>query len=406
LGQTGSGLEERLHYTNDANFNVTALVDTSGNVVERYLYDAYGKPKIYDAPWANTILERSSKANSIRFCGYVYDGVVKSTGEWTSNLYHVRHRTYHPTLGRWLQRDPAGYVDGMGLYEYCGGNAPARIDPQGTDDVGLTLSGLASDMVTKWAAEKLVEWTRDKMDETEVIPLDRANALAYWNVGIREERAAGHRVSENFMTMFKNVKLTGVMNAAGNPVRHWSFKPDGRIGKWIVEDPQTLKFEKELYAEWEQRLQRMDGDPCAYLSIASSRDPGRAGSVPVEHLVPRLARFGKITKIVVYVAGAKQHGADMARAIQHAKMTFTVDTIIASRHINGQCDYKTVYKMKLEDEYDFDWYPTKDCGTKLSRTLWIANNLGAALQKRGWGKPFTWDVEWEGSVVTSCGKRK
>jgi hypothetical protein len=34
----------------------------------------------YDAPWANMIFESSSKANSIRFCGYVYYG-VRSTFE-------------------------------------------------------------------------------------------------------------------------------------------------------------------------------------------------------------------------------------------------------------------------------------------------------------------------------------
>jgi hypothetical protein len=32
-------LDERLYVQQDANFNVTALVDTAGNVVERYVYD-------------------------------------------------------------------------------------------------------------------------------------------------------------------------------------------------------------------------------------------------------------------------------------------------------------------------------------------------------------------------------
>jgi hypothetical protein len=43
----------------------------------------------------------------------------------------VRYRTYSPTLGRWLERDPAGYVDGMGLYEYVRGGAVAAVDPSG-----------------------------------------------------------------------------------------------------------------------------------------------------------------------------------------------------------------------------------------------------------------------------------
>ena len=38
---------------------------------------------------------------------------------------------YHPTVGRWLQRDPLGYVDGASLYEYCGGMPGVATDPHG-----------------------------------------------------------------------------------------------------------------------------------------------------------------------------------------------------------------------------------------------------------------------------------
>jgi len=61
--------------------------------------------------------------NSILFAGYYRD---EETG-----LYYVRNRTYHPALGRWMQRDPAGYEDGMSLYEYVGSNAGGAIDPSG-----------------------------------------------------------------------------------------------------------------------------------------------------------------------------------------------------------------------------------------------------------------------------------
>ena len=36
LGKTSSGLEERLYYLTDANMNVTCLIDTTGDAVERY----------------------------------------------------------------------------------------------------------------------------------------------------------------------------------------------------------------------------------------------------------------------------------------------------------------------------------------------------------------------------------
>ena len=63
--------------------------------------------------------------NSVGYCGYVFNE--------DSGLYTVRFRTYAPTLGRWLERDPAGYVDGMGLYEYVRGGPIAAVDPWGLD---------------------------------------------------------------------------------------------------------------------------------------------------------------------------------------------------------------------------------------------------------------------------------
>jgi len=44
-------LEERLWVVQDANFNVTALMDNSGEVVERYVYDPFGLATVLDASW-------------------------------------------------------------------------------------------------------------------------------------------------------------------------------------------------------------------------------------------------------------------------------------------------------------------------------------------------------------------
>ena len=49
-----------------------------------------------------------SKRNEIRFTGHRFNP--------TTGTYHARNREYHPTLGRFMQRDPLGYVDGMSLY--------------------------------------------------------------------------------------------------------------------------------------------------------------------------------------------------------------------------------------------------------------------------------------------------
>jgi RHS repeat-associated protein len=64
-------------------------------------------------------------ANVILFAGYRFDA---ATG-----LYQVRHRYHHPTLGRWINRDPKGYTDGSNLYEYVASRPMGATDPMGTD---------------------------------------------------------------------------------------------------------------------------------------------------------------------------------------------------------------------------------------------------------------------------------
>jgi YD repeat-containing protein len=43
-----------LSYHSDKNGNVTALLDDSGNVVEKYTYDAFGQPTIPTGPALRT----------------------------------------------------------------------------------------------------------------------------------------------------------------------------------------------------------------------------------------------------------------------------------------------------------------------------------------------------------------
>ncbi|MFI4854467.1 MAG: RHS repeat-associated core domain-containing protein, partial [Phycisphaerales bacterium JB065] len=48
-----------------------------------------------------------------------------------AGLYLFRNRYYAPYEGRWITRDPAGYVDGMNLYQYVQGNPLIYFDPFG-----------------------------------------------------------------------------------------------------------------------------------------------------------------------------------------------------------------------------------------------------------------------------------
>ncbi len=127
--------DNTLYYTYDAQFNVTSLVDASTNdVAERYAYDPYGKVTALngadgsdgddDGDEWTVDSDGGDWDNEILYCGYRWDRETE--------LYHVRHRYYHPTLGRWATRDPIVYGDGMNLYQYVGSNPTRYVDPAGT----------------------------------------------------------------------------------------------------------------------------------------------------------------------------------------------------------------------------------------------------------------------------------
>jgi RHS repeat-associated protein len=125
-GNSSNGLEERLYAQQNANWNVTALVNTSGTVVERYDYDPYGKVTFLNASWST--LSGSAYAWVYLFQGGRYDA--------TTGLYNFRNRDYSPTLSRWMQNDPLGYAAGdSNLYRTESNNSLNLVDPFGLVEV-------------------------------------------------------------------------------------------------------------------------------------------------------------------------------------------------------------------------------------------------------------------------------
>jgi RHS repeat-associated protein len=109
----------RTYVQQDANHNVTALVNTSGTVTQRQIYDPYGVATVLTSGWG-------SSGNSMFEYGHQGGRYDSLTG-----LYNFRMRDYSPTLGRWMQQDPMGYVDGLNLYEFVRSGPAGNVDPWG-----------------------------------------------------------------------------------------------------------------------------------------------------------------------------------------------------------------------------------------------------------------------------------
>jgi RHS repeat-associated protein len=119
LRDLNGGSPARLYALHDA-MSVTAVVDTTATVKERYGYNGFGQPRFMNSSFVSS---SSSYTWETLFDAYRWDS---ETG-----FYQVRYRYLHPTLGRWLTRDPIQERGGINLYNFLLNNSINRIDRDG-----------------------------------------------------------------------------------------------------------------------------------------------------------------------------------------------------------------------------------------------------------------------------------
>ena len=140
--------------------DICALIDSNGEVVVEYKYDAWGDHNII---LSEPSYENLAKANPFRYRGYYYDEGI--------GLYYLKSRYYDPEVGRFITIDDISYIDpetinGLNLYAYCGNNPVMRVDENGTSfwdwlAIGLavvvaTIAGIAATVLSFGAASPLV----------------------------------------------------------------------------------------------------------------------------------------------------------------------------------------------------------------------------------------------------------
>jgi RHS repeat-associated protein len=108
----------RYYYHANSLGSIVALTAENGDLVESVTYDIYGDPSVTQHNGY------AATGNSYLFTGRRLDS---ETG-----LYWYRARHYNPATGRFLQRDPVGFVDKLlNLYTYLGNRPTGSTDPFG-----------------------------------------------------------------------------------------------------------------------------------------------------------------------------------------------------------------------------------------------------------------------------------
>ena len=125
----GPGIDEPLimergganyYYHADGLRSITHITDAAGNIVQAYMYNAFGE----------IVTQDGTLSNPYTYTSREYDP--------ESGLYYYRARYYDAKIGRFLQIDPIGYAGGdINLYACVANNPFNYIDPEGLQQKGV-----------------------------------------------------------------------------------------------------------------------------------------------------------------------------------------------------------------------------------------------------------------------------
>lgn len=146
---TGEPISSAAYYDPDADLDRNGIINGTDSTLAG---------TTWATALARGVLSSSAVDNATGYDGYRYNAETMQ--------YTVRHRWYDPVLGRWLQRDPAGYVDSLSPFEYVRSSPHALTDPTGqwvpvvqlASRLGISIiASIAGNAVTSASAEEYLE---------------------------------------------------------------------------------------------------------------------------------------------------------------------------------------------------------------------------------------------------------
>ena len=123
-------LDQNYYYKKNIQGDIIGIIDSNGEEIIKYVYDAWGNHKAYNAK-TGELLDISSYEsyintsnieqfiaikNPFRYRSYYYD--------FETGLYYLNSRYYDPEIGRFINADKINYlepsyINGLNLYCYC-----------------------------------------------------------------------------------------------------------------------------------------------------------------------------------------------------------------------------------------------------------------------------------------------
>ncbi len=124
-------------------------------------------------PYGGTALLAGENEREVRLKEYRFSGKERDI----TGLYDYGARYYLPWLGRWLNPDPGGTVDGLNLYAFVGGNPVIHTDPNGKGKEEITAAEFDEEVKKLRGSETARALIRKGLDENYEFKAGKATTI-------------------------------------------------------------------------------------------------------------------------------------------------------------------------------------------------------------------------------------